>query len=47
MQCQHPGCTCQARDGDRWCSDQCRTGGPATSANAEGDCGCGHEDCGR
>lgn len=45
MQCQHPGCNCQAgareRDGRSYCSDAC-----ASSGTKGGPCGCGHPSCG-
>lgn len=37
--CAHPSCSCNARPGDQFCSDHCKTAG------SDGQCGCGHKDC--
>ena len=41
MKCQHENCDCDARQGDRWCSDYCQI----ATESAAGLCGCGHLDC--
>jgi hypothetical protein len=43
MRCQHPDCSCESRDGDRFCSESCR--GAAARTNREGGCDCGHAEC--
>ena len=41
MQCEHANCSCDAPEGERWCSDQCRN-----AARSAGDtCPCGHAEC--
>jgi hypothetical protein len=45
MQCEHEGCECEARQGDPWCSDECRRAGSSAAQATTGSCGCGHPEC--
>jgi len=39
--CAHPICTCNAREGDKYCSEACKDAGGTT----EIECSCGHPGC--
>ena len=41
MQCEHANCSCEAPEGERWCSDPCRN---AAQSGAD-TCPCGHAEC--
>jgi len=43
MQCEHANCSCDAPEGERWCSDPCRAA--ARSASQQDTCPCGHAEC--
>ncbi len=40
--CAHPGCKCNARPQQRFCSDHCAKSGTASTGAS---CGCGHTGC--
>ncbi|HET9723674.1 MAG TPA: hypothetical protein VFR44_07510 [Actinomycetota bacterium] len=44
MSCGHTGCTCQAAEGQEFCSDHCREHA-AMSEHPDHACGCGHAAC--
>ena len=39
--CEHPACSCTARDGDNYCSEYCA----AARDTTEIACNCGHATC--
>lgn len=38
-ECAHVACSCPAREGSDYCSEECK------KARLETDCGCGHPEC--
>lgn len=44
MNCGHTGCTCQAAEGQEFCSDHCRDHAAMTD-HLDHTCGCGHAAC--
>jgi hypothetical protein len=42
--CAHAICTCNARQGDNYCSDHCAKD-TGVEPSQGGSCGCGHPDC--
>jgi hypothetical protein len=42
LNCAHPGCICEARGADSYCSDYCKT----AMGDDEHSCACGHPGCG-
>jgi len=42
-QCAHEPCTCEAREGSKYCSDYCQSA--SISSRSESGCQCGHASC--
>lgn len=39
--CEHPACSCEVREGTKYCSQYCKDAGETTEIS----CNCGHAGC--